>query len=144
MISISIMLKSLSEKLGARENMRAVFINAPADLIKIINTDKLDLKKTIAGRFDYIHFFANDQKEFRKTFPGLKKHLKETGMVWVSWPKSGQNETDLSITKVIEIGYQYGLVESKCISLNKVWSALKFTWPKKGKTYNNSYGKLNS
>ena len=57
-------------------------------------------------------------------------------------PKSGQKETDLTITKVIKIGYDYGLVESKTISIDSVWSAIKFTHPKEGKEYNNSYGKL--
>jgi hypothetical protein len=63
-------------------------------------------------------------------------------MLWVSWPKSGQEQTDLKLTNVIRLGYDYGLVESKSISLDKLWSALKFTHPKKGKIYNNSYGKL--
>jgi hypothetical protein len=43
---------------------------------------------------------------------------------------------------VIKTGYD-GLVESKCVSVDSTWSALKFTWPKKGKVYNNSYGQLN-
>jgi hypothetical protein len=34
------------------------------------------------------------------------------------------------------------LVESKTISVNDTWSAIKFTHPKKGKVYKNSYGKL--
>lgn len=63
-------------------------------------------------------------------------------MLWVSWPKAGQKGSDLTLTKVIEIGYNHGLVESKSISINNTWSALKFTHPKKGKIYHNSYGKL--
>lgn len=75
-------------------------------------------------------------------FPKLKSHLKQTGMLWVSWPKSGQEGTDLNLTTVIKLGYDYGLVESKALSVDAIWSALKFTHPKKGKAYNNSYGKL--
>lgn len=65
-------------------------------------------------------------------------------MLWVSWPKGGQLETDLTLPKVIKIGYEFGLVERTCLSINEIWSALKFTHPKKGKKYNNSHAKLKS
>ena len=32
-------------------------------------------------------------------------------MFWVSWPKGGQVDTDLSLTKVICIGYECRLVK---------------------------------
>jgi hypothetical protein len=50
--------------------------------------------------------------------------------------------TDLALPKVIEIGYNHGLVESKTLSVDDTWSAMKFMYPKKGKAYNNSYGQL--
>ena len=50
--------------------------------------------------------------------------------------------TDLALPKVIEIGYNHGLVESRTLSVDDTWSAMKFTHPKKGKAYNNSYGQL--
>jgi hypothetical protein len=43
---------------------------------------------------------------------------------------------------VIRIGYDHGLVESKGIRVDETWAALKFTHPKTGKVYRNSYGKL--
>lgn len=130
--------------MGIKQGVRAVFINAPADAIEAIELPNLDLDTNLSGEFDYIHFFASSQTEFHEKFPALKDHLKQTGMLWVSWPKAGQNGTDLTLTKVIEIGYEYGLVESKALSINAIWSALKFTHPKKGKIYTNSYGKLNT
>ena len=128
--------------MGLKENMRAIFINAPDDAINAIDPPNLELETTLAGNFDYIHLFATSQSAFHENFPTLKEHLKETGMLWVSWPKAGKNNTDLTLTTVIKLGYEYGLVESKSISVNDTWSALKFTYPKKAKTYNNSYGKL--
>ena len=65
-------------------------------------------------------------------------------MLWVSWPKGGQLDSNLSLPKVIKIGYKFGLVESTCLRVNSIWSALKFTHPKKGKTYHNSHAKLKS
>ena len=134
--------KKVSEKMGIKENARSIFINAPEDAVEDIELPPIKLETKLDGKFDYIHFFVLTQKEFHDEFPTLKKYLKNTGSLWVSWLKSGKNNTDLNIKSVIKIGYEYGLVESKCISVNSSWSALKFTHPKKGKTYNNSYGKL--
>lgn len=108
-----------------------------------ISAPEFELHKRLIGQFDYIHLFTISLAGFRKRFPKLKRHLKQTGMLWVSLPKSGQEQTDLKLTTVIKSGYDYGLVERKSISMNKLWSALKFTYPGKGKDYHNSYGKLN-
>ena len=50
--------------------------------------------------------------------------------------------TDLTIKSVIAIGYELNMVESTCLRIDEVWSGLKFTHPKPGKTYANSYGTL--
>lgn len=134
--------KSIATKMGIKSGMRTIFIHAPANAIEAIELPTLEIKEKLVGNFDYIHFFAGDQTTMHETFPKLKEHLKPTGMLWLSWPKGGQNGTDLTIKSVIKIGYDYGLVESTCLSINSVWSAIKFTHPKKGKVYNNSYGKL--
>jgi hypothetical protein len=68
----------------------------------------------------------------------------QLGALWISWPKAEQLESDLSLRKVIEIGYRNGLVESKTTGVDSTCSAIKFTHPKTGKKYNNSYGKLPS
>lgn len=60
-------------------------------------------------------------------------------MLWISWPKAGQRDTNLIYLRLSKLD---GLVESKTISINSSWSAIKFTHPKKGKVYRNSYGKL--
>lgn len=133
-----------SEKMGIREGARAILVNAPKEAVEAINTSKLELATKLAGTFDYIHFFTKSQEEFDDLFPKLKTHLKPTGVLWVSWPKNRKLGTDLTLTKVIELGYNHGLVESKVVSVNETWSAIKFTHPKEGKVYKNSYGKLKS
>ena len=140
----TLMNKPVSAKMGIKENMRSIFLNAPADAIDGIELPPLDLITQKRGRFDYIHLFVKSVNEFKEYFPSLKSHLSETGMLWVSWPKMGQLGTDLSLTRIIQMGYESELVESTCLSINQTWSALKFTHPKKGKVYNNKYGKLPS
>ena len=135
-------MKSVSQKMGIKGNGRAIFIEAPADALENMQLPELEIEDNITGEFDYIHLFVKTQSEFKDKFPKLKPHLKPGGMLWVSWPKGGQLNTDLSLTKIINLGYSFGLVESTCLSVNSVWSGLKFTHPKEGKVYRNSYGEL--
>ena len=129
--------------MGVKENSRAVFVNAQKEALENINLPTLDIQKKLKDELDYIHLFVKTQAEFITYFPKLKEHLKLNGMLWVSWPKSGKLGTDLNIKSIIKLGYDFGLFESTCLSINDVWSGLKFTHPKKGKIYNNSYGILN-
>jgi hypothetical protein len=128
--------------MGVKENSKAVFVNAQKEALENINLPTLDIQEKLKEELDYIHLFVKTQTEFITHFPKLKQHLKLNGMLWVSWPKGGKLGTDLNIKSIIKLGYDFGLVESTCLSINDIWSGLKFTHPKKGKVYNNSYGKL--
>ena len=136
------MTRTVAQKMGIKPHSKALFINAPTEAIEAMQLPEINSTEKPTGEFDYIHLFVKSQEEFRAQFPRLKPHLKLAGMLWVSWPKNKQLGTDLSITKVISIGYESGLVESTALSVNAVWSAIKFTHPKKGKEYHNSYGQL--
>lgn len=134
--------KPVSKKMGIKDGMRAIFIDAPTEAIEAIELPNLEIALELTGTFDYIHLFSKNQETLKKHFPEIKTHLKPSGMLWVSWPKNGQLETDLSLPKIINIVYSFGLVESTALSVDATLSALKFTPPKKGKVYNNSHGKL--
>ncbi|RYY21920.1 MAG: hypothetical protein EOO04_17135 [Chitinophagaceae bacterium] len=136
------MKKLVYEKMGIKPGMRTHFVNATEAAIEAIDLPELDIRKSLKGKFEYIHLFVTRQSQMHRGFPVMKKHLQEDGVLWVSWPKAGQQDTDLTLPAVIKIGYDFGLVESKCISIDSIWSALKFTFPRQGKVYNNSYGKL--
>jgi hypothetical protein len=123
-------MKSLIDKIGAKPGARAIFINAPADAMAVIDVSQLKIGSSLKDEFNYIHLFCRTEDELGIKFPRIKGHLAPTGMLWVSWPKSGQLTTDLSLATVIRIGAQNGMVESKSISINETWSALKFTFTK--------------
>jgi len=137
-------MKTVAQKMGIKENVVTYFFNAPKEAIDAIILPNIRPLKSLKGELDYIHLFVKQQSEQKDIFPKLKEHLKLDGMLWVSWPKGGKLNTDLSLSKVIQIGYEFGLVESTCLSVDETWSALKFTHPKKGKAYNNSHAKLKS
>lgn len=135
-------MRTVSQKMGIKEGSRSILINAPAETVADINLPGIDNQTNLSGEFDYIHLFVINRKTQEELFPKLKSHLKLDGMLWVSWPKNKQLNTDLTLPVVIKVGYSFGLVESTCLSINQTWSALKFTHPREGKIYNNSHAIL--
>lgn len=135
--------RTVAEKMGVKQHSRTYFADADEHAISGIKLPDVKIIKRLTGTFDYIHLFAKNRKHMEQWFPKLKAHLALKGMLWVSWPKAKQLGTDLNIKEVIRIGYGFGLVESTALSVSGVWSGLKFTMPKEGKEYHNSYGTLN-
>ena len=136
------MTRTVAQKMGVKPGARAHFVGAPAVALSAMELPDLDVVDELEGGFDYIHYFAVTQEDMRRTFPTLKPHLQAAGMLWLSWPKGGRLGSDLGLPIVIKIGYDFGLVESTCLRVNDVWAGLKFTHPKPGKVYKNSYGTL--
>ncbi len=136
--------RSVSQKMGIKEGTRTLVVNAPESALKAIEAPSLDVSATLDGDFGYIHLFVATQAEMDDMLPKLRAHLGATGMLWVSWPKGRKLGTDLTLSHVIRIGYSHGLVESTTLSVDGTWSAIKFTHPKRGKDYKNSYGQLSS
>lgn len=132
----------LLKKIGFKPGMRSIVIDAPRNALEVLNAGEESISHRLVGSFDYIHLFVKDQEHLDTSFPKLKAHLNPGGMLWVSWPKARGLGTDLTLKEVIKIGYSHGLVESKTIGVDSTWSAIKFTFPKEGKQYNNSYGQL--
>ena len=62
--------------------------------------------------------------------------------MFVSWAKPRQLGSDLTLSKVIRIGYFHGVAESTALGNNTIGSALEFTRPQPGKVYAHSDGKL--
>ena len=135
---------SLSSKVGLKEEYRAYLADAPREVAEELSASGARFSQSLTGSFTFIHAFFVSAVKLDAKCPQLTRHLAERGALWISWPKAGQLESDLSLGKVIEIGYRNGLVESKTIGVNSTWSAMKFTHPKVGKRYGNSYGKLPS
>ena len=136
------MTRSVAQKMGIRAGSRALFDHAPDSALKAIDLPALEVGLRLSGDFDYIHCFCVTQSEMNVRFPKLKQHLNAAGMMWLSWPKARKLGSDLSLPKVIEIGYSHGLVESTTLRIDDTWSAIKFTHPKKGKVYHNKFGTL--
>lgn len=135
-------MRSVSEKLEVREGLRTYFLDAPNDALTKIASDGLVVSQALRGKFDLIFAFVITQQRMHVIFPKLRAHLKPRGRLWLCWPKVCGLKSDLTIKTVISIGYDCNMVESKAVSIDETWSALKFTFPRPNEVYVNSFGTL--
>ena len=136
--------RTVAQKMGIKPGWRTHVIGAPEGVVDAMGLPPLKIEEALTGEFDYLHLFVRTQAQMRQEFPALVPHLAPQGKLWLSWPKGRKLGSDLTLPKVIEIGYDFGLVESTCLRVDDTWTGLRFTHPKEGKVYANSYGTLPS
>lgn len=123
--------RSLIKKLGIKPAQVVAFINHPKGYEKTLGPlpSEVIIALIEEGEFDFIQIFSKEQEELQTIFPILKHHLKDTGILWVSWPKGGSKiKTNLNENIIRGIGLQNGLVDVKVISVDETWSGLKFVY----------------
>lgn len=128
--------------MGIKAGWRTHAIDPPAGVLDTLGLPELDLVPVLDGMYDYIHLFVTTRAAMHAQFPVAKAHLAPAGKLWLSWPKGRRLGSDLNLAVVIQIGYDAGLVESTCLRIDDTWSGLRFTHPKAGAVYANSYGTL--
>lgn len=119
----------LVKKLGIKEGDEVLFINEPDNYFELLEV--LPEVKEAMNQADFIHLFSKQHAGLRVELPNIKKRLKKTGMLWISWPKKASGvTTDLSDAVVRQEGLDVGLVDTKVCAVDGTWSALKFMYRK--------------
>ena len=99
------------------------------DWISPLPEDLSVVERSKKGGVDFIHLFVIQRKVFERDFLTLKKQLKKSGMLWVSWPKkSSKVASDLDEGIIRNYGLAKGLVDVKVCAVDEVWSGLKFMY----------------
>lgn len=136
------MVRTVADKMRLREGQRIHLVDVPPDVWAGVGAPPLTVVDELEGEVDQVLSCCRSGGAMEERFPVLRDHVAPGGSLWLSWPKGGGLGTDLTLPRVIGIGYRHGMVESTCLSLDATWSALRFTHPKPGRTYRNSYGTL--
>jgi len=121
----------LPKKLGIKPGFRLILLSAPLDYAKSLGAlpPGVTIAEALSERLDFIQFFATSHEELARRFPELKGALKDTGMLWISWPKrTSRIVSDIKENVVREIGLAQGLVDVKVCAVDENWSALKFVY----------------
>lgn len=123
--------KPLITKLGIKDGFAVCIVNQPSNYTQTLGTlpNNVIVTTTLTEQQDFIHFFTKNKNELETIFPKLKKALKPTGMLWISWPKQAAKiDTDLNENVVMKIGLDNGLVDVKVAAIDETWSVLKFVY----------------
>lgn len=124
----------LLKKLRMLPDQRVLILNAPPGYLDEIGPlpEGVELAEQPEGTFDFVQVFAKDLAELEKLAPVAAEAVKHDGLFWVSYPKkSSKMESDLSRDVVWKAVAKIGQRPVAQVSVNDVWSALRFRPPEK-------------
>jgi hypothetical protein len=119
----------LTKKLGMKPGQRIAILNAPEgyrDELLILPAD-IELTTILDGTFDMIHLFVKEKAELDQYALHIIQALKPAGLLWISYPKqSARLPTDITRDKGWDVLSEAGWRPVTQISIDRVWSALRF------------------
>lgn len=128
----------LIRKLGIKEGFRVCLIGAPDGYDALLQPMPagVTVEREPAERCDFIQVFVRERRALQMWLAVLKACLLPNGMLWISWPKrTSPLVTDLTGNLVREDGLGAGLVDVKVCAIDADWSALKFVYRLKDRSF---------
>jgi hypothetical protein len=121
--------QTLVEKLRLQEGMNACIYNSPEGYLASLGQipDYVCISDQIEGNFDFVHIFFRNRAELDKCIDKAVQAVKYDGILWISYPKgSSKVESDLSRDTLWEALSVHGIRPVSLISIDDVWSAMRF------------------
>jgi hypothetical protein len=118
----------LAKKLGFKDGNRILLVHAPANYMQLLGERPGNL--IVSGRLktdiDTCHFFTRSAIELATRLPKLKIAIRQSGAIWISWPKKAAKlRTDITEDRIRAIALPLGLVDIKVCAIDDTWSGLK-------------------
>ena len=122
----------LTKKLGLKAGFKIHLNNVPdyyIDLFDELPKNLVFTKAIGVLNLDFIHAFFTQEENLKASVHKLKDGIKQTGILWVSWPKGKSKiKTDINRELVRSVVLDAGLVDTKVCAVNEDWSGLKFMY----------------
>ena len=118
----------LANKLRIQPGQRILILNPPPGYLDGLDLPEgVELAERPEGTLDFVHLFVKNTAELENLGPTAIKAVKYDGLLWISYPKqSSKVETDLTRDVGWEIMAEAGLRPVTQVSIDDVWSALRF------------------
>jgi hypothetical protein len=97
--------------------------------IYLVNTPKglkLDVPVSKNLAQGAVLVFADDSTTLRKNCKPAVEAAKADRLSWIAYPKAGQLKTDLNRDGLVKLMKSYGIQGVSLVSLDDVWSAMRF------------------
>ncbi len=120
---------SLVKKLQIKPGQRAVIINPPPGYIDALGElpEGVELAEKPTGKFDFVQLFVKDSEELNRFLKKATGAVKYDGLLWTCYPKGASKmKTDLNRDVLWDLLKQQGLLGVSLISIDNVWSAMRF------------------
>jgi hypothetical protein len=118
----------LAKKLGIKPGSNVLLVGAPEGYLSLLDPlpGGVQFGTRLLDSTDIVHVFTTTKEELHGLLKKYRKKLKQTGMVWVSWPKKAAKvPTDITEDTVRDVALPMGFVDVKVCAVNEVWSGLK-------------------
>ena len=128
----------LLKKLHVKQGQRLAIVNPPPGYVEGLGQLPVDTELAInaSGEFDWIHIFVKDKAELENYAPDAIKSLKDGGTLWISYPKgTSKVPTDINRDKGWDIVRRAGFRPVSQVSIDEVWSELRFRTLKPGEGF---------
>ena len=122
------MSRPLASKLCVKEGDRIAILNPPLGYGQIVGElpDNVTVTNSLEGEFNMINFFVIKRKKLEEGLSQLKNALREDGLLWVSYPKGSQLNTNINRESIAAYARSLGLKAVTQVSVDHTWSALRF------------------
>ncbi|MDN5200650.1 YdeI/OmpD-associated family protein [Fulvivirgaceae bacterium BMA10] len=120
--------QALLKKLHIKPGFQCLVLNAPKAYLDRLEGSMLQSEvKGAKDRYDFVQLFGRHRKELDKVLPEAIKAKKKDGSLWISYPKkSAKVDSDLSREVLWEQLSTYGFDAVSMISVDDVWSSMRF------------------
>lgn len=131
----------LAKKLGIKEGMTVLVVNAPADYAELVAPlpDGVTIVEQRAepprpsatppsqgGEPEIAHLFTNSRDELASELTRLRNVIAQDGAIWVSWyKKAAKLPTEITEDDIRDAAFPLGLVDVKVCAVDEKWSGLK-------------------
>ena len=118
----------LAKKLGLKQGMSLVVIDAPENYLELINPlpEGVEVLDGPQKEADILHLFTNSRDGLFRGLADARGLIKQNGAIWVSWyKKAAKLPTEITEDTIREACFPLGLVDVKVCAVDEKWSGLK-------------------
>ncbi len=120
---------TLCQKLGIKEGRRVLVLDPPAGFVRRLDPlpPNVGVTTKVVSLNDVIVVFASSRAVLFELFHKAQHAMAPRAHLWIAWPrKSSGFFTDLDESQVRAVGLSNGLTDNKIITVDEIWSALRF------------------
>jgi len=122
-------ISALAKKLRMQHAQRPLVLNAPEGYLEMLGElpEGVVIQQEPSGKYDFAYLFVKDRNELDQFIDQALEAIEYDAVLWISYPKGSSGvATDLNRNKLWEALAEKGIRPVTQVSIDKVWSAMRF------------------